>query len=232
MSEYALLIKRALQKHHEKYELTSVYPQEEKLPTQLKFDAIIIGGSIHSTYENLPWIKDLEQLIRGAEQKKIPLLGICFGHQIIAQALGGKVIKGHKGRESGIANINLTTHGQQDPLFTEVDTSFHTATSHADIVVELPNHDQIKPLASTSVYDYQALAIGNHVRTVQFHPEFDKENIKKLVSSRKEVFFKENFIQTSEQFEKLMEEIEEIEFEHNGLKIMENFFEYFVLNKS
>lgn len=75
---------------------------------------IIIGGSSHAVYEKLPWMARLQEFIKAMVYQQKPTLGVCFGHQIVAAALGGTVEKGAEGREFGPTQVMLTPEGQAD----------------------------------------------------------------------------------------------------------------------
>ena len=87
--------------------IDSIFP---KNPTEM--DAWLITGSRHGAYEKLAWIPPLENFIRSAYKAKVPIVAICFGHQILAQALGGKVEKFKGGMKCGVEKLNLKGSSQ------------------------------------------------------------------------------------------------------------------------
>ena len=114
---------------------------ESVLPVSVdECDGWLITGSYHSAYEDLPWIPQLEDFIRRAVTAKAPIIGVCFGHQIMAQALGGKVEK-EANRQWGIAvetyKLPESKNGRPSWMSGEVDT-ISLQASHQDQVVELP----------------------------------------------------------------------------------------------
>jgi GMP synthase (glutamine-hydrolysing) len=121
-------------------------------------DGWIISGSKHGAYEDHPWIAPLEQLIREIVAAGRPLLGICFGHQIIAQALGGRVEKFAGGWSVG-HTVYDTTDG---PLTLDA--------WHQDQVVALPEGARV--LGGNAFCPYAVLAYGDRVLSYQPHPEF------------------------------------------------------------
>lgn len=122
-------------------------------------DGWLISGSKHGVYEDHDWIPPLEDLVRKIIASKRPLVGICFGHQIIAQALGAKVEK-----FSGGWSVGRTTYETEDgPLTLDA--------WHQDQVMELPEGARV--LASSEFCPYAALGYGDKVLTFQPHPEFD-----------------------------------------------------------
>ncbi|GGK58717.1 type 1 glutamine amidotransferase [Amphritea balenae] len=138
-------------------------------------DAWVITGSANSTYEPLPWIKSLERLIGVIAELRIPLLGICFGHQIIAQALGGQVAKVEAGWGLGLHHYNVTPAGQM-LLGTD---SLSLNVIHQDQVVDLPETAEV--LAESTFCPNAVLRYGNHILTVQAHPEFRTDYMSALL---------------------------------------------------
>lgn len=161
--------------------IETIYAADEALPDALRAEAIVIGGSAHSVFEELPWIGDLERLLAEAIQKGTPVLGICFGHQLIAQALGGRVAHAPRGSEIGATRLRLTEAGKKDWLFHDVPESFIAAMLHHDLVTDFPTTIPHTELAYNQAYRGQAVAYGEHVRTVQFHPEFTSEIITGII---------------------------------------------------
>lgn len=133
-------------------------------------DAWLITGSKHGAYEDHSWIPPLEQLIRDIRDSGRPMAGICFGHQIIAQALGGKVVKFDGG----------WAIGRQDYEFGGETLSLNAW--HQDQVVELPEGAEV--LASNDFCANAALAYGDRIFTIQPHPEFGADVIEGLIRYR------------------------------------------------
>jgi len=131
-----------------------------------KFSAVIITGSRASVYENNPWIKKLFDTIKLIDRGNIPTLGICFGFQAIAEALGGKV-QASSDLEEGYLPISLTTDGKQHALFKGFPPSFSVYQSHGDILTAFPK-DTI--LLAENTHSSQAYVLRNFY-CVQFHPE-------------------------------------------------------------
>ena len=145
------------------------------------YDAWIITGSASSVTDNHSWISLLQNKIVYAYQNSIPVLGICFGHQIISSALGGKVTNNKKGWELGSYKININDTGKASPLFKEVDFDDYFHFSHEDVVVELPSF-AIK--LDSNDMGLQSYSINDKIFGVQFHPEFSTEIIDKYVEVR------------------------------------------------
>ncbi|WP_290705709.1 type 1 glutamine amidotransferase [Amphritea sp.] len=138
-------------------------------------DGWIITGSPASVYEPLVWIAPLEQLIRDINQARQGLVGICFGHQIIAQALGGRVSKAKAGWGLGVDHYLPTEKGMV--LLGAESHSLHVI--HQDQVVTLP--EGAEPLAGSEFCPYGVLSYNSHIFTVQAHPEFSREYMQVLL---------------------------------------------------
>jgi GMP synthase-like glutamine amidotransferase len=121
-------------------------------------------------------------------QKK--LIGICFGHQLIAKALGGKVIRSPKGWGVGLSLNSIT--GRTEWMVPALDI-INLPVSHSEQVVEPPLHATL--LASTEFCPYFMLQIGEHILTVQGHPEFSKNYTKDLMEMRKDALSDESYQQ-------------------------------------
>lgn len=133
-------------------------------------DGWLITGSKHGAYDDLPWIAPLETLIRDIYSAERPLVGVCFGHQIIAQALGGKVEQYAGGWAVG--------HQTYDWQGREIALN----AWHQDQVVERPA--DATPVACNDFCENAALIYGKRAFTVQAHPEFDSTFINGLIESR------------------------------------------------
>lgn len=144
-------------------------------------DAYLITGSRHGVYDVFPWIDQLEAFVRTLYSAKKKLIGICFGHQLIAQALGGKVIKSPKGWGVGMSTNKLL---QPKPWMQETPSQFNLLVSHQDQVVALP--DAAEVLAGSDFCPYYLVQMGTHILTMQGHPEFTKPYSRALIISRED----------------------------------------------
>jgi GMP synthase (glutamine-hydrolysing) len=126
-------------------------------------------------------MQQTEAYIRQVIEAKTPLLGICFGHQIMAQALGGNVRPNPRGREIGTVEVTKLAH---DPLFEGLPETFLANSTHVDTVVELPPGATV--VASTALEPHAALAFGALARGVQFHPEIDRNVMRGYVDVRRQ----------------------------------------------
>ena len=146
-----------------------------------KCDGYIITGSKYSVYDSLDWIKNLKDYVKCIISNNFSILGICFGHQLIAECLGGTVRKNQLGWELGSYPIYLTEDGLGSPLFRDIDKQPIVYQSHKDCVLELPK--QAVQLAYNQKCT-QAFQIDGSIYSVQFHPEFSWNVMKKYVSVR------------------------------------------------
>ena len=133
-------------------------------------DGWLITGSKHGVYEDHMFIEPLEQLIQGIFASGKPLVGICFGHQIIAQALGGKVEKFNGGWGVG---RHTYTYG-------EGEVALHAW--HQDQVITPP--ESAVTIASNPFCQHAALLYGQRAFSIQAHPEFNETEVKVLIDHR------------------------------------------------
>ncbi|MBB3059857.1 glutamine amidotransferase-related protein [Microbulbifer rhizosphaerae] len=146
-------------------------------------DAYLITGSKAGVYEDKPWIPPLMDFVRKLRDAKKPTIGICFGHQLIAHALGGKTRKSDKGWGIGVHSYEM----QETPSWmSEPQDSFSLLVTHQDQVEELP--PGAKVLASSDFCPYAMVQVDEHMLTFQAHPEFTKPYSKSLMELRREVF--------------------------------------------
>jgi GMP synthase (glutamine-hydrolysing) len=151
------------------------------LPRPSDAAGFVITGSSSSVTERAPWMLRTEALIRGIAAARVPLLGICFGHQMIAQALGGDVQRNPRGREIGTVRL---TRVLDDPLFAGLPRQLDVNATHVDSVAKLPPHAEV--LATTALDPVAAFRVGDRVKAVQFHPEFDADAMRGYLVAREE----------------------------------------------
>tara|TARA_Y100001978_G_scaffold68176_1_gene61324 strand:- start:396 stop:1082 length:687 start_codon:yes stop_codon:yes gene_type:complete len=141
----------------------------------------IITGSEHSVYDNLEWLNNLKYKLSEAINKGRPVLGVCFGHQLLADVIGGTVAKNKLGWEVGYAPIELTSEGNDSLLFNNFPNSFYAAQTHQDIVQDLPEECTI--LAKNNM-GIQSFSYKDQIFGVQFHPEFNQEILDNYINLR------------------------------------------------
>lgn len=147
--------------------------------SSVQCDGWIITGSRHGVYENLPWMLRLQELIVEIRDSGRPMVGICFGHQIIAQALGGKVEKSDKGWGIGLQQYEL--QGEYDFIPSSME-SFAINAMHQDQVVEKPA--DAERVAYSDFCPNAGLLYHNQILTFQAHPEFSSDYERDLIRLR------------------------------------------------
>ncbi|HET7391561.1 MAG TPA: type 1 glutamine amidotransferase [Nitrososphaeraceae archaeon] len=169
------------------YEIENIEAQTEPLPQNTgDYTAIIILGGPMAVYDNLGYIVKEQDLIRDAIKNKVPVLGICLGSQLIAQAAGGNVYKGSK-KEIGWYNVTLNHNGQND-LFKDIKSkTMRVFQWHGD-TYDLPSTATI--MASSELYP-QAFRIGTAVG-IQFHLEINYKMIERWIHEYRQELNNEN----------------------------------------
>jgi GMP synthase-like glutamine amidotransferase len=153
-------------------------------------DGYVITGSKKSVYDDEPWIHRLEQYVRVLHSAKKPLVGVCFGHQLVAQALGGKTQSAAEGWGVGVHTNQLVK--QQDFMEPQLE-AFRVLVSHKDQVTSLP--DGAVKLASSDFCPNAMYQVDDHILCVQGHPEFVKAYSQSLINLRQEILGEELFEQ-------------------------------------
>ena len=146
-------------------DLVEIDVRNHTIPSDLDVDGCVVTGSRASIYWDEPWIPPLKEWIASAIDEGMPFLGVCYGHQLLADVLGGSV-EDMGEYELGYRDI---THTGESRLFEGITTTFSAFTSHSDRVVELP--PGATAIASNN-YGNHGFELDN-VYTVQFHPEYD-----------------------------------------------------------
>jgi GMP synthase-like glutamine amidotransferase len=145
-------------------------------------DAYLITGSNAGVYDDEPWIRRLQDYVITLAGRQKKLIGICFGHQLIAQALGGHAEKSEKGWGVGLA---ASTVYAAKPWMDPVKETFALLTSHQDQVTALPPHAEL--IAGNDFCSYASYQIGDHILTFQGHPEFTPEYARQRMHDRREI---------------------------------------------
>jgi GMP synthase-like glutamine amidotransferase len=135
-------------------------------------DAWISSGSRHSVYDDLDWILRLKALLHQIDQERRKYVGICFGAQMIAEALGGKVTRAREGWQVGIKQAHWVGGG-----------SFRILHSNADQIAELS--PEMRVVATTATNPIEVVEVGDHFLGFQGHPEFTTEYVAALIEARR-----------------------------------------------
>ncbi|PLN79394.1 Aldedh-domain-containing protein [Aspergillus taichungensis] len=148
-------------------------------PDPKEYDALLLSGSKYDAWSDEPWILSLTDYVKRIHaQQGTPIVGICFGHQIVARALGMRVGRSDAGWEIAVLPISLGEAGRK--LFQRDTLSLHQM--HRDIVIEVPK--ECANLGSTVLCEVQGLYQPQRLLTVQGHPEYDEFVETKLIEMR------------------------------------------------
>ncbi|KAB1197523.1 MULTISPECIES: type 1 glutamine amidotransferase [Haloferax] len=152
---------------------------EGALPDHFDYDGIVVTGSSSSVYWDDEWIQSLVSYVAEADEREIPLLGVCFGHQVVAEALGGTV-EDMGDFELGYSEIQRTTDDDTDDLLAGVGGTFTVFTSHGDVVSDLPPGAELLAENEYGVHAFRR----THAFGVQFHPEYDTTTAEAIARSK------------------------------------------------
>jgi GMP synthase (glutamine-hydrolysing) len=141
-----------------------------------RYDGVVISGSQTSVYDDHDWIHEATEWFRRAHAADVPTLGVCWGHQFVAQALGGRVVDtgGH------VLGYREVERAGEDPLFAGVPGRFTAFETHSDRVAELPRRAATLARNDAGV---QAFRVGS-AWGVQFHPEYDRETAEWVIRGK------------------------------------------------
>lgn len=145
----------------------------ETLPPPHEVAGAIITGSAAMVTERAAWSERTAGWIRDAMDIELPLFGVCYGHQLMAHALGGRVDFLPGGREIGTQPISFSTGIHHDPMMLGLPASFRAHTTHEQSVLEPPRDSTV--LARSTRDPHQLLRYGPRAISTQFHPEFNAE---------------------------------------------------------
>jgi GMP synthase (glutamine-hydrolysing) len=143
----------------------------EPLPDPATLAGCVITGSHDMVTDDADWMLDAGRWLVRAVDAGLPLLGICFGHQLMAHALGGRAAYHPDGPEIGTVTVTTTAHAADDPLFGALPREFAAHVTHSQTALSLPPGAVV--LAASGHDAHQGFRLGQHAWGVQFHPEFD-----------------------------------------------------------
>jgi len=155
------------------------------LPDPRGFAGVVVTGSSALVSEREPWSERTAAWLLGVVEARVALLGICYGHQLIAQALGGRVGANPRGREIGSARVRLDPASAGDPLLGGLGETLWVHTTHVESVLELP--PGVRCLGGNRADPHHVVAIGARCWGVQFHPEFDADVMRAYLEGRREL---------------------------------------------
>jgi len=149
-------------------------------------DGWLITGSRFGVYDDAPWIRRLEAFLRAVVAARVPVVGICFGHQILASALGARVEKAEAGWGLGPHDYEIV---ERPPWLDGTAERFTLNAFHQDQVLSLPPGARL--IARSDFCPYAALAYDDHAMSIQAHPEFDNAYERALIGLRRGVVIPE-----------------------------------------
>lgn len=144
--------------------------QGETAGSPEQWDGIVVTGSPAMVSDRDPWSEEAAHWLASAVSKQVPVLGVCYGHQLLAHALGGEVGYHPDGRETGSQRIELLPAASSDALFQNLPNTFNAQLTHKQSVLSLPPGAVL--LGRSDFEPHQAFRIGESAWGVQFHPEF------------------------------------------------------------
>jgi len=156
-------------------DLVEFHVTEGRIPDSFDFDAAVVSGSRSSVYWDEEWIQPTREWLAAAADR-MPVLGVCFGHQLLADALGG-VVEDMGEYEIGYRTVSRTS---DDPLLAGLGDEFLVFTTHSDAVTELPPGAE---LLAENDYGIHGFRKGDAFG-VQFHPEYDEATAERVTDRK------------------------------------------------
>ena len=163
----------------------------EELPSPQDVSGALITGSAAMVTDRAVWSERTAGWIRNAMDADLPLLGVCYGHQLMTHALSGRVDYLAGGREIGTVPIELLPDAEKDPLTTFLPAQFRAHTTHEQSVMELPKGAKV--LARSARDPHHLIRYGRHAISVQFHPEFNADVMRAYIRRKHHDMRREGF---------------------------------------
>lgn len=176
--------------HHTRLHVVNV-AEGDSLPPPGDVAGAMITGSATMVTERLAWSERTAGWIRDAMDIDLPMFGVCYGHQLMAYALGGRVDYLDGGREIGTHPIELLVPAGQDAMTAQLSTGFLAHTTHEQSVLEPPSNAIV--LARSARDPHQLLRYGANAVSAQFHPEFNADVMRAYVKRKHADLEREGF---------------------------------------
>jgi GMP synthase (glutamine-hydrolysing) len=162
-----------------------------QLPPPRSVSGVVVTGSGAMVTDRLQWSEATARWLRRAVDADIPVLGVCYGHQLLAHALGGRVGYNPRGREMGSVRIERSSATAPDALFDSAPLAFDAQATHLQTVLEPPRDAVV--LARSSLDDCQAVRFAPRAWGLQFHPEFGAREMRAYIRARDGALADEDF---------------------------------------
>ncbi len=175
---------RGLGLSRQRIEVVDVF-RNDSLPHSDRYSGVVVTGSSAYVTDREPWSERTASWLVDVVRAQTPLLGICYGHQLLAHGHGGRVDRNPLGREIGTIEVRLSEAASRDPLLQGFPPALQVQATHLESVVELPPGAQL--LASSDRDPHQAFSLGPAAWGVQFHPEFDAHIIRGYIEARRDL---------------------------------------------
>ncbi len=156
---------------------------DEPLPSMESYTGVILTGSAAMVTDHLPWSERVAGWLKESGDKT-PILGICYGHQLLGDVYGGTVGQNPSGREIGTITVERTSEAKDDPLFGGLPSALVMQATHMESLITLP--ENAVRLAGNRHDPNQAFRIGESIWGVQFHPEMNADIISEYIVARRE----------------------------------------------
>lgn len=204
---------------------------ENGLPDTGRYDGVLVTGTAASVLDRAPWMRPLGAFLSRDGGDAPPVLAVCFGAQLAAVALGGRVERNPNGWEIGTSPVLLNRSGRSDPLFEGLPSRIDVQSTHEDAITALPPAATL--LAGNDLSEVQAFAHGRRLRAVQFHPEATGPIIRDLIRLRRPALEEEARARLGADPEGARRHVDRLERSvrdsDHGRRILENWVRHFVL---
>ena len=168
--------------------------RRDPVPDLDEFSGLVVGGSPSAAYAMEPWIRRLQAVVIDAMRRELPLLGICFGAQILARSLGGKVRPSTRGFRVGNHRLRLRAEAANDPLFFDLPREIDVLLNHGDIIDGVPPRAILLACLGPVVQAFRVA--GCPAWAVQFHPEFTPDFLRCLEPVARTAWPDRGFLET------------------------------------